>query len=215
MEVGKNIKREREKKRLSRAQLAERMGKDVSTIFRWEKGDRAPSTQDLEDVSAALGITLGELLSEGEEVRYEKWVKVPVLSDERMICKLFGTGAFQPKSLEVEFYMMLPCDIVGGTPEESFAVRAQGDSMAPEVPDGAICLVNPNELVTDGDIALVAVNEALLIKRVYREMGGRIELRSENDKFPQKAYGQDAVDKGWVRVIGKVKAVITVPKRKS
>lgn len=77
MEVGKNIQRERERKGLSRAMLAKAMGKDVSTVFRLEKGDRNPSAQDLEDIANALDITASELLSDGNVITYDSWTKVP------------------------------------------------------------------------------------------------------------------------------------------
>lgn len=215
MEVGAKIKREREKAGLSRRELAARTGKDVSTIYRYETGGRSPSAQDMEDIAKAIGITSAELLAEGDTVYFKEWVQVPVLSNERQICKLFGTGAFELNRLEVEFYMMLPYMIVGDRAEEAFAVRAHGDSMVPEVPDGAICIVNANEPVADGDIALVCVNDALLVKRVYWEMSGRLELRSEDPHYLPKVYDQDAIEKGWVKVLGKIKAVVTIPKRKA
>lgn len=215
MEVGKNIQRERERKGLSRAMLAKAMGKDVSTVFRWEKGDRNPSAQDLEDIANALDITASELLSDGNVITYDSWTKVPVLSSEREICKLFVTGANIVDMLEVEFYMVLPNSIIGESPEEAFGVRAHGDGMSPEVPDGAICLVNATEPVADGDVALVIVNGAVQIKRVYREPGGTLELRPDNPEFPAKTYGEKDLASGWVKVIGKVNAVISIPKRKA
>lgn len=44
---------------LTQAQLAERLGRDVSTIKRWELGHVTPSATDLFRWADALGITIG------------------------------------------------------------------------------------------------------------------------------------------------------------
>ena len=51
---GKRIKAERINLKLSQAQLASLVGRDVTTISRWEKGERNPSQGDLLNLSRHL-----------------------------------------------------------------------------------------------------------------------------------------------------------------
>jgi len=56
----KNLKKMRERARLTQDQLAARVGVSPSTIFRWEKGKNIPHPERLKKLDRIFGHLLGE-----------------------------------------------------------------------------------------------------------------------------------------------------------
>jgi repressor LexA len=78
-----------------------------------------------------------------------------------------------------------------------FAVRVRGDSMiGAGIMDGDIAVIERQSAVQDGEIAVAVVDDALTLKRFYRE-NNRIKLQSENPQY-KPIYCQDA------RILGRL-----------
>ena len=82
-----------------------------------------------------------------------------------------------------------------------FAVRVRGDSMdGAGIMNGDMAIIEKRSVVNDGEIALAVVDEAVTIKRFYRE-SSRIRLQPENPGY-QPIFCQD------VRILGKLSRII-------
>ncbi len=64
VEVGRQIRKFREKRKLSQAELAERIGKDRQYLYKIETGKVSSSIFTLAVIALALEISLSELLRE-------------------------------------------------------------------------------------------------------------------------------------------------------
>jgi phage repressor protein C with HTH and peptisase S24 domain len=64
--------------------------------------------------------------------------------------------------------------------------RVRGDSMSPEILPGDVLLVQFKEdiIPKDGEMLVVRLGTELLVKTVYKDVGGTLLLRSTNDKWP-------------------------------
>lgn len=60
---GKEIKRLRESKNLSRKQLADLLGCDVRTISKWENDENGIGTMYLGKLAKVLGVSVEELIA--------------------------------------------------------------------------------------------------------------------------------------------------------
>ncbi len=60
-----------------------------------------------------------------------------------------------------------------------FAVRIQGDSMAPYIPDGAVVYVNRDPLAA-GDVGIFCVDGEMFCKQYYKDPAGAVYLFSLN-----------------------------------
>jgi repressor LexA len=81
-----------------------------------------------------------------------------------------------------------------------FALRVRGDSMeGVGIMDGDTAVIEKQDAVRNGEIALVMLNEAVTIKTFYRE-SARIRLQPENPKY-SPIYCSSDED---VRVLGRV-----------
>ena len=82
-----------------------------------------------------------------------------------------------------------------------FAVRVRGDSMSGVgIMEGDIAVIEKLSIVKNGDIAIAVVDEAVTLKRFYRE-SARIRLQAENPAY-KPIYCQD------VRILGRLAQVI-------
>jgi repressor LexA len=82
-----------------------------------------------------------------------------------------------------------------------FAVMVRGDSMTGAgIMDGDMAIIEKASLVRNGEIAVVVVEDALTLKRFYRE-NSRIRLQAENPAY-KPTYYQD------LRVVGRLVHII-------
>lgn len=101
--------------------------------------------------------------------------------------------------------VMVPVKYTG---EQYFLVQVEGDSMLGIVNDGDFCVLDKRGRFDDGRVVFVQADgptdqpEATL-KRIYRRAGGKVELRSENRKYPPLIYPAEEV-----QVMGELVAVL-------
>jgi len=82
-----------------------------------------------------------------------------------------------------------------------FAVRVRGDSMSGAgIMDGDMAIIEKRNLVRNGEIAVAVVDDAVTLKRFYKE-SSRIKLQAENPDY-QPIFCQD------VRILGKLSKII-------
>jgi repressor LexA len=85
--------------------------------------------------------------------------------------------------------------------KQYFALKVKGDSMKDAgILDKDMALVQKQTFARDGDIVVAVVDEAVTLKRFFKE-ANRIRLQPENSGYPP-IYSQD------VRVLGKLACVI-------
>ncbi|MDR1024350.1 MAG: transcriptional repressor LexA [Treponema sp.] len=82
-----------------------------------------------------------------------------------------------------------------------FALKVRGDSMSGAgIMDGDTAIIEKLNLVHNGEIAVVMVNEAATLKRFFKE-SHRIKLQAENPAYPP-IYSQN------VRILGRLAQII-------
>lgn len=73
----------------------------------------------------------------------------------------------------------------GFNPAHLATLRVTGDSMEPTLRSGDTLVVDCNELsIADGEIYVIRDASHLLIKRLQRQLGGRVKLISDNTRYP-------------------------------
>jgi len=84
---------------------------------------------------------------------------------------------------------------------EYFALRVRGNSMSGAgIMDGDMAVIEKLSVVRNGEIAVAVVDEAITLKRFYRE-SSRIRLQPENPEF-KPIYCQD------LRILGRLSQII-------
>jgi len=99
----------------------------------------------------------------------------------------------------VEKIIPLPVEIFGN--RDGFLLRMPGESMTGiGINNGDLCIINREENVNDGDIAVIATNGEMTVKRVFRHLGA-YRLEPENRRM-NPVYVKD------VKILGKLVGVL-------
>ena len=205
MEFGDILKQLRKERGLSQDELAALLGTTKQVLSRYETKKRVPRLSVVSDYAQKLGIPLSMLSGEAAdpvpEITRENGVRrVPILGGAAC-----GEPIYSPSD-GTEFATIeedVICD---------FALIAQGDSMTGDrIHSGDIVFVRKQDTVRDGEIAAIALDNELTLKRVrrLRGPGGSIaftQLLPSNPAYDPIEIGGEEETR-CVNILGKAVAV--------
>ncbi|MBR6688760.1 MAG: helix-turn-helix domain-containing protein [Clostridia bacterium] len=126
------------------------------------------------------------------------------------MCPVYGNiSAGQPNWAEecIEGRLMLDPDLMGiVNPEEHFFLRVNGESMNKIVRNGAYALIHKQDMVNDGEIAVVLVNGYDATLKKFTRQGEMIILEPEStdDNFKTQVYDKTTPIKILGKYVGKM-----------
>jgi SOS-response transcriptional repressor LexA len=121
------------------------------SIGKYRKGERTPSPEFIDYVLKFTNSSSSELFNNDEKpVKY-----VPILANA-------SCGASQINTLQD--LTMKTAISQSDWNSYLYAVVANGDSMATEIYDGDICIIDPNQQIQDGDIVFYKLDDEAAIK---------------------------------------------------
>ena len=204
LELYKNIKRRRQQLKMTQTDLALKMGyADKSMIAKIEKGNVDLPQSKILAFANVLETTPGELMGWDYEAEPTETVdniykldkiKLPFLG--KIAC---GEPIFADE--DRESYIMIGTDIGA-----DFCLQCQGDSMInARIHDGDIVFVKKTDIVENGEIAVVIIDDEATLKRFfyYREQN-LVILKPENPKYQDIILTGEQLNQ--VRVIGRAVA---------
>ena len=204
MKIGEKIRARRKELGLTADQIAERLGLDRTTIYRYERGaiNKVPS-----DVLGKLAIILrtsplylmGLSDDSDDEVHFDN-----IFSIETKKFPLLGEiacGEPMYADEDLESYVTVGTDI-----EADFCLKCKGDSMInARILDGDIVFIRKQSMVDNGEIAAVIIaNEATLKRVEYFRNQNLLLLKAENPKYETLTYNNETLDQ--IRILGKAVA---------
>ena len=205
MDFADILKRLRIERGLSQDEMAALLGTTKQVISRYETRQRVPRISVVERFADRLGVPLSFLTGEvaapaAEPAPVSSGRRVPVLG--AVAC---GEPIFSPT--DGSDYVTIDEDV-----DCDFALIAQGDSMTGDrIYSGDVVFIRRQNSVGDGEIAAVALDDELTLKRVrhLRGPGGRIaftQLLPSNPAYsPIEIGGEDETRN--VQILGKAVAV--------
>lgn len=192
--IGSNIKRIRKSQNLTLEQVAKAIGTTRQTISRYENNNINNIPMDkIKKLAAALNTTQMEILGMQDSIDYKPNKYIPVLGR-------ISAGLPMYAEENIKDYISTNVKDDG----EYFALRVKGDSMnAAHIFEGNLLIVRHQDMVENGEIAIVMINnEDATVKRFYCD-GKTVTLmpQSTNPKHKPQIYD---TNKTIVRIIGKV-----------
>lgn len=184
----------RNNKGMTQEEVAKKLGVHRSTYNRYETGLRTPDLDTVSKLARIFGVTTDFLLgkSHTEDNRQNL---IPLVGSVPA-----GTPIEAIEDIE-EYIDIYPKFVKHG---ELFALRVQGDSMEPDIRPGDIVIVEKQEFVTNGDVAVVRVNgEDVTVKKVKQVADGLL-LMPNNPAYEPTFFSADDVANLPVTIIGKV-----------
>ena len=203
MEFGDILKAIRRERGLSQDEMAALLGTTKQVLSRYETKQRVPKLSIVAGFALKLGVPLSMLTGEEPEpeITRENGVRrVPILGG--VAC---GEPIYKPGdgSEYATIEESVVCD---------FALIAQGDSMSGDrIHSGDVVFIRKQDSVRDGEIAAIALDDELTLKRVRRIMGpgGRVaftQLLPSNPAYDPIDIGGEEETRS-VNILGKAVAV--------
>ena len=206
MKIGERIRQRRKFLGLSVDELAEKLGKNRATIYRYESNDieKLPTTV-LEPLAKALKTTPAYLMGWEDDKPTDTLTVLP--TDKIHMIPVFGSvaagfGAYASSDIieYIPLYIENDCDV-----EDTICITVKGQSMYPKIEEGDRIVVRRQDSVDNGRIAVVMIGDEAVVKRVECEQN-RLTLISINPEYPPRVIeGKDLED---VRIVGLVQEVM-------
>lgn len=205
LELYTNIKNRRLELGLTQTELAQKMGyADKSMIAKIEKGLVDLPQSKIMAFARVLEIKPGLLFgwNETQELQNAQGVTNIYPIELKHFPLLGEIACGEPKyaSENRESYVMAGTDI-----KADFCLKAKGDSMInARIHDGDIVFIRKQDIVENGDIAVVVVNndnEATLKRFFYYQEKALLILKPENSAYEDQIYQGEELNQ--VHVLGK------------
>ena len=204
LELYKNIKRRRQQLKMTQTDLALKIGyADKSMIAKIEKGNVDLPQSKILAFANVLETTPGELMGWDYEAEPTETVDNIYKLDKIKLPMLGKVACGEPifADEDRESYIMIGTDIGA-----DFCLQCQGDSMInARIHDGDIVFVKKTDIVENGEIAVVIIDDEATLKRFfyYREQN-LVILKPENPKYQDIILTGEQLNQ--VRVIGRAVA---------
>ncbi|MCR0185166.1 LexA family protein [Thomasclavelia spiroformis] len=190
MELKEIIKEYKNRYHMNNKELAEQFGVSHNTVCRWLRGE-IKSLQDdtAQRMSSIMGFDVQSFL-QGTVVDLKK----PVLGMVKAGYEMF---------LDQDY---LGEEIVSSEEYKSgdFFLKVKGDSMKDSgIIEGSLVYVKATNVVRNGDIAVVCVDDEVTIK-FYEKRKDEIALIPSNSSYETKVFSPKEASKHNIKIIGKV-----------
>ena len=214
MKIGERIRAERRRLKLSQDEVAVALETTKQAIYKYEKGivENIPP-EKVERLADLFGVTPAYLIGWSEEKQGEapsalddlpealkqelrpiSTVRLPMLGN--VAC---GEPIYAAEERET-------CVCAGGV-NADFCLTAHGDSMVnARIFDGDLLFVKKQEIVDNGQIAVVLIEDEATVKRVFYDRESDIlTLMPENPTYRPMRYMGAQLDQ--IRILGRVVAI--------
>lgn len=210
--IGSRIRNRREELGLSQDELGKRLGyKSRSSINKIELDQRNLTQSKIKAIAEALETTPAYIMGWDEpDQKLDKenlkffdnlfpieTKKFPLIGNIACGKPIFADEQF-------EAYVEAGTNI-----KADFCLRAKGDSMiGARIYDGDIVFIHKQEMVDDGEIAAVLIDDEATLKRVYYDQENNvIQLFAENPQYKTMRFVGEELN--HIRILGKAVALQT------
>ena len=205
MDVKGIIKKRRIEMQLTLKDVAEKVGVNEGTVSRWESGEIENMRRD-KIVALAKALNISPAVIMGWDESIPPFANIHPVTTRRFPV-LGSVSCGEPKFMDEEI------DVYVDASEEikaDFVLRAKGDSMTgARINDGDLVFVRKQDIVENGEIAVVAIDDEATLKRFYK-YDELIVLRAENPAYKDQEYRPEQAHE--IRVLGKAVSFQSVVK---
>ena len=197
LSVGEKIRNAVKKTGLTQQEFCKKIGIGESVISRWLKGNRNPSITSLKKIAEATDTPLNYFLGIEDidtktiqPLNESTTIKMPILS----VANCGKPDFYTIDEQVIDDFVEVPKALF---PDGNFIVKCQGDSMLPEIPPQAYCIIQKMDTPLNNKNMLIKTSDGFTIKRV-KIVNGKIKLYYLNPT------NKELVVNGTIEIIGKV-----------
>ena len=210
--IGSKIRNRREELGLSQDELGKRLGyRSRSSINKIELDQRNLTQSKIKAIADALETTPAYIMGwdEPDQKLNEENLKFfdnlfPIQTKKFPLIGNIACG--KPIFADEQFEAYIEA---GANIKADFCLRAKGDSMiGARIYDGDIVFIRKQEMVEDGEIAAVLIDDEATLKRVYYDQENNvIQLFAENPQYKTMRFVGEELN--HIRILGKAVALQT------
>lgn len=180
------------------------LGFNKSAVSTWCNGTRLPRMDKVDALAKYFNINRSDLIEEhtSETIESKTFDNIyPITVKKFPFLGEIACGEPIFANEDRESYILAGTDI-----DADFCLKAKGDSMmGARILDGDIVFIKETSIVDNGDIAAVAIDDEVLLKRFeYFKEENILALHSENPRYRTKRYMGEELN--HIRVLGKAVA---------
>ena len=216
VECYKRIKEAMSLRNKTQAELCEMTGIPKSAMSQYVSGKFVPKQTRIYLLAQALNVNEAWLMgydvpmertSASSENLTEKYPQLQPIPEMRKIPLVGAVACGEPIYREEDEWISLPNDI-----DADFCLRCVGDSMInARINDGDIVFIQACDIVENGQIAAVSIDNEVTLKRVYYyPEKNKLVLNPENPAYEPFVYTNEELND--IRILGK--AVVFLSKVK-
>jgi repressor LexA len=196
MEFYQILRNLRKKYNYTQEQLGKILGVSAGSIGLYEQNRREPDNDTMKKLAKVFNVSIDYLLGFESEMPLDNisqisTQKLPLLGD-------IACGSPIEASEEISAYIETNSPI-----KADFCLRCKGDSMiGARIYDGDIVFIRKQDMVENGEIAAVIIDNEATLKRVqYLPEENILILKAENPKYADLVYTGEKLD--HIRILGK------------
>ena len=197
------FKQLRKEKKLTQEQIADRLGVSKSTVSMYENGGRVPPYEMMERIGRLFDVDMNRLFGQPSVAALPQNLR-PVQTRRFPMLGEIACGEPIVANAEYEVYVDASTDV-----KADFCLTAKGDSMiGARILDGDVVFIRAQEMVENGKIAAVIIdNEATLKRWYYFPEKQKLVLTPENPAYEPLVYvGDELAD---IKCIGLAVSVMS------
>lgn len=204
----------RNEKNITQSQLAEELNISPSAIGMYEQGRRKPSYELLEEICDYFNVDMDYLMGRSDiKNRYQAGLKydwedkkqeksnmnTDTINTDYIMIPLYESISAGYGASNSEFIEMIPVFGLKKNGTTYFAVKVEGDSMEPKIPNGSTIIIKKDIQIESGEIGAFNLNDENFVKQ-KKVVKDRLILHSFNLAYDDKVVNEfdDFVEYGKV-----------------
>nr|DAY14257.1 MAG TPA: Repressor protein CI [Caudoviricetes sp.] len=189
MKVNEIIKKRRKELGLTLKQVAEKLGVSESLISRYESNDvKNMGIDKIIPLAKVLDTTPAFLM--GWETKKEKEnINLETVNTDYIMIPLYESISAGYGASNSEFIEMIPVFGLKKNGTTYFAVKVEGDSMEPKIPNGSTIIIKKDIQIESGEIGAFNLNDENFVKQ-KKVVKDRLILHSFNLAYDDKLVNE-------------------------
>ncbi|MEZ7723715.1 XRE family transcriptional regulator [Fusobacterium sp. 27098_8_59] len=204
----------RNEKNITQSQLAEELNISPSAIGMYEQGRRKPSYELLEEICDYFNVDMDYLMGRSDiknrcqaGLKYD-WedkkqedsnIDMNTVNTDYIMIPLYESISAGYGASNSEFIEMIPVFGLKKNGTTYFAVKVEGDSMEPKIPNGSTIIIKKDIQIESGEIGAFNLNDENFVKQ-KKVVKDRLILHSFNLAYEDKVVNEfdDFIEYGKV-----------------
>lgn len=190
MTLGEKVKLKREELNLSQEELAEKMNyKSKTSIHKIEVGITDLPLSKVKELAAVLKTTPAYLMGWEDKKEEKSNLNIDTINSDYIMIPLYESISAGYGASNSEFIEMIPVFGLKKNGTTYFAVKVEGDSMEPKIPNGSTIIIKKDIQIESGEIGAFNLNDENFVKQ-KKVVKDKLVLHSFNLAYDDKVVSE-------------------------